>query len=156
MIGVAAVFSTVLSLLCLGAALACGCVGPWVGSAAGAIAAAALVRSARGGRAGEFPARLGPDGGVRRVPADVEDVPAVFWPIGVTASLICLRRADRNGDRWSIWRDGIAPEGFRRIAAYGVWHRSAASDLADSSELIARNAVTCTRMAPRPDWPRAE
>lgn len=156
MIGVAAVFSTVLSLLCLGAALACGCVGPWVGSAAGAIAAAALVRSAWGGRRGEFPARLGPDGGVRLGRADPADPQPVFWPIGVTASLICLGRADRTGDRRSIWRDGIAPDGFRRIAAYGLWRRSAALDPADSSELIARNAVTCTRMAPRPGWPRAE
>jgi hypothetical protein len=156
MIWVAAALSSTLSLLCLGAALAYDGIGPWVGSTAGAIAAAALVRCAWGGRRDEFAVRLGPDGGVWLLGADLGDTQAVFWPIGVTASLICLGRADRTGDRRSIWRDGIAPDGFRRMAAYGLWRRNAASDPDDSSELIARNAVTCTRMAPRPHWPRAE
>jgi hypothetical protein len=156
MIWVAAAFSTALSLLCLGAALACACVGPWLGSTAGAIAAAALVRAAWGGVRSQIPAHLGADGGVRLAVAGPAGAQAVFWPIGVTACLICVGRAGRSGERRSIWRDGIAPNGFRRIAAYGLWHRSAALDLSDSSELIARNAVTCTRMAPRPGWPRAE
>jgi hypothetical protein len=154
MIWGAAALSTALSMLCLGAAVACACVGPWIGCAAGAIAAASLMRGARGG--GRIRARLGADGGVRLAAADLGGAEAVFWPIAVTTSLICLGRADRAGDRRSVWRDQMAPDGFRRIAAYGLWHRSAASYPSDSPELIARNAVTCTRTAPRPRWPRAE
>jgi len=156
MIWIAAAYSAALSLLCLGAALACGCVRPWAGSAAGAIAAAALVRCARRGRHGQVLLSLGSDGRVGLLSEDPAQAPAAFWPIGVTASLICLSRADGTGDRRSIWRDAIAQDGFRRIAAYGLWRRSAASDPVYPSELIARNAVRCTRTALRPRWPRAE
>jgi len=155
MIWAAAVFSTSLSALCLYAALTGDRFGPWVGAMAAVIAAAALARSACNGRR-QNAALIVSEGGVRRDSPGPGVAEAVYWPISVTAGLICLVRADRTGDCLSVWRDGIAPDGFRRMAAYGLWRRNGAPNRSDSLELIGRNAVTCTRMAPRAGWPRAE
>jgi hypothetical protein len=152
----AAALSVSLVLLCLGAALCGGSFGPLVGSVAAAVAAVALVRCARASRAGQIPIQIDSEGGVRLDSADCGGAQAVFWPVAVTGSLICLARADRGCDRRSIWRDAIAPDGFRRIAAYGLWRRSVLSNPTDTSELIARYAVRCRRTVPRPGWPRAE
>jgi len=156
MIWAAAALSVSLALLCLGAALASDSFGPWVGSLAAAAAAVALLRRARASRASQIPIQIDSEGGVRLDSADCEGAQAVFWPVAVTGSLICVARADRSRDHRTIWRDAIAPDGFRRIAAYGLWRRSVLSNPTDPSELIARYAVRCTRTAPRPGWPRAE
>jgi hypothetical protein len=76
-------------------------------------------------------------------------------PACVTAWMICLAPPGGRGEV-VLWRDGVAPDGFRRLAALGLWRRGAGADPAESAELIARDAVTRTRMAPRPGWPRTE
>jgi len=75
---------------------------------------------------------------VKGVLVDGDGEPPLL-PIGVTRNVICLVRPGQWGCR-PIWRDGVAPDGFRRIAAYALWRRAAAN-LADGAELIVREAV---------------
>jgi hypothetical protein len=153
-ISAAAGFSGSLAVFCLTTAFASGRPAPACGFIAGAIATVALARA--GLRRGSDPLwlRLCPRGGV--ILGQDGACEPVFWPVGVTASLICLARTGRGSERRSIWRDGIAPEAFRRIAAYGLWRRRPVPDRADHPELIARKAVTERRTAPRGGWPRGE
>ncbi len=81
---------------------------------------------------------------------------APVYPVCITANLICLAWAGQAGRRCAIWRDAIAPQAFRRIAALGRWYRGERSGQALALELIARDAVTRTQVAPRPAWPRTE
>jgi hypothetical protein len=135
-----------MAVFCLGTAIARGAPGPVCGFLAGLIAAVALVRAARGGPA-EPALRIWPGRGV--LSAEDGDGEPPFQPIGVTRSLICLVRTRRRIERRSIWRDSIAPDAFRRIAAYGLWRRGAAPNPAQHSELIARKTVTEGPSIPR-------
>jgi hypothetical protein len=155
-ISAAAGLSASLAVFCLGTGLTSGQLGPFCGFVAGAVAAAAALRARLRRIQEPGPLRLCPHGGVLAGRDADGDGEAVFWPIGVTGSLICLARTGRSAERRSIWRDGVAPDGFRRIAALGLWRRDTVSNWTDHSELIARIAVTEQRTAARTEWPRAE
>jgi hypothetical protein len=153
-----AAFSGSVAAFCLGSWLTAGAPGPLWGLLAGAVAAIALVRGALRDPANEAVLRLCPRRGVvlgedgnGEMGAETE-----FRPIGVTRSLICLA-STRGRSQWrSIWRDSLAPEAFRRIAAYALWRRSAMPDPVHGSELIARKTVTGGQSAPRTGKPRGQ
>jgi len=116
------------------------------------MAGAALVRGSRHRSADEVALRLCPRTGAL-MREDGDGKPALR-PVGVTRNLICLTGTGPGSGRRSIWRDSIAPDGFRRIAAYTLWRRrSAASDPAHRFELIARKAVTEGQSDPRTGRP---
>jgi hypothetical protein len=135
----AAAFSGALAAYCLGQAFASAALGPLGGFVAALTAAVALGRAARGGDQ-DGPLRVCPRRGV--LSGEGRDGETPLLPIGVTRSLICLAPAGGGRPRRSIWRDSIAPDAFRRIAAYGLWHRSAGANRVDPTELIARRTVT--------------
>jgi hypothetical protein len=148
-VAAAAAFSASVAVYCLGVAAASGAAGPVCGFAAGVIATAALVRAARGSGPDPGPLRLCPHRGVLAE----GDGEAPLRAIGVTRNVICLARPGGWGHR-PIWRDGVAPDGFRRIAAFSLWRRGSGTDPADGAELIAREAVTEGRSVPRTGRPR--
>jgi hypothetical protein len=149
-----AAFSGSVATFCLGTALATGSLGPVCGFAAGTVAAAALARSVLRPRPDEGQLRLCPRRGV--LLAEDGDGETQFRPFGVTHNLICLVRTGGRSERRAIWRDSLAPDGFRRIAAYVLWRRSAMSDLTKDSELIARKTVTDSQSAPPTGRPRSQ
>jgi hypothetical protein len=153
----ACAFSGSIALVCLGAALSGGGAGPACGGLSLAIAAWALGRRALYPDCRLAPLRLCP----RRRVLSAEDAPveggdgeSELRVVGITRSLICLA-LPRPGRRLRpVWRDSIAPEAFRRIAAYALWRRSVAPESAHRSELIARNTVTDGQTVPRTGRPR--
>ena len=152
-ISAAAAFSGSLAAFCLSSAWVSARPGPAFGCFAATVAAAALIRARRRGPEQES-LRLRPQGGV--LPEhDGQGEPA-FWPVGITRPLICLARDGRNSERRTIWRDGIAPDGFRRIAAFGSWRRGATLNQADSTELIAPGSVRGGQTVPRAGRPRGQ
>jgi hypothetical protein len=151
-----AAFSGSVAAFCLGTCLTAGVTGPVWGFLAAAAAAMALGRGVLHGRPDQARLRLCPRGGLV-VGEDGDGEPgaeAEFRAVGVTRNLICLARPGRRSERRSIWRDSLAPDAFRRIAAYALWRRSAIVDPAQVSELIARKAVTGGQSAPRTGRPR--
>ena len=151
-----AAFSGSVAAFCLGTCLTAGVTGPVWGFLAAAVAAIALGRGVLRGRPDQAQLRLCPRGGLV-LGEDGDGEPgaeAQFRAVGVTRNLICLARAGRRSERRSIWRDSLAPDAFRRIAAYALWRRSAIADPAQVSELIARKAVTGGQSAPRTGRPR--
>ena len=168
-----AAFSGSVAAFCLGSCLTAGVSRPLWGFLAGAVAAAALVRAVLRAPVCEAVLRLCPRrGAVLAEDGDGEaGAETQLRPIGVTRSLICLvaphlrtgpSPAERDKvrirapQRRSIWRDSLAPEAFRRIAAYALWRRSATPDSVNDSELIARKAVTEGQSAPRTGRPRGQ
>jgi hypothetical protein len=150
----AAGLSGAVAAVCLATALAAGRSGPLAGFLAAAVAAAALIRGrSDDGREGTT-LRLAPGGGVS-LSQDRDGEPP-FHPVGVTRNLILLARVHPGRGRLALWRDSVAPDGFRRIAAYALWRRSAMSDSAQRSELIAREAVRAAQSAPRTGRPRGQ
>jgi hypothetical protein len=150
----AAALSGSIAAVCLGTALATGRWAPLGGFLTGVMAVAALVRGSRRRPADEVALRLCPRTGAL-MREDGDGKPALR-PVGVTRDLICLTGSGPASGRLSVWRDSIAPDGFRRIAAYTLWRRSAASDPAQRFELIARKAVTEGQSAPRTGRPRGQ
>lgn len=149
-VSAAAAFSGSIATACLLTAVIEGQTGPVLGFVAAATVAAALVREATRDRREQAVLRLCPRGVV--VGSALDGVGEPRWrAVGVTRNLICLAR---SGQRQAIWRDGVSPDGFRRIAAYGLWRRSALPDPDDSSELIARKTVTGEQSVPRTGRPR--
>ena len=148
----AAALSGSIAAVCLGTALATGRWAPLGGFLTGVMAVAALVRGSRRRPADEVALRLCPRTGAL-MREDGDGKPALR-PVGVTRNLIGLSGSGPASGRLSVWRDSIAPDGFRRIAAYAQWRRSAASDPAQRFELIARKAVTEGQSAPRTGRPR--
>ena len=153
-----AAFSGSVATFCLGSWLTGDALGPVWGFLAGAVAAIALVRGVLHGPADEAALRLCPrcgvvlgEGGDGELGAETQ-----FRPIGVTRSLICLASTRRRSEWRSIWRDSLAPEGFRRIAAYALWRRSAMPDPVHDSELIAGKAVTGGQSTPWTGRPRGQ
>jgi hypothetical protein len=149
----AAAFSGSMAAFCLGTAITSGSPGPVCGFLAGLAAAVALVRAVRDAPT-EGALRICPGGAL--LPVEAEDGEAPFQPVGVTRNLICLVRTRHGSERRSIWRDSIAPDAYRRIAAYGLWRRGAARHLSDRSELIARKTVTEELSVPRTGRPRGQ
>jgi hypothetical protein len=150
----AAALSGSIAVVCLGTALATGRSAPVCGFLTGVAAAAALVRASGRRCADEVPLRLCPRTGVW-MGEDGDGKPALR-AVGITRHLICLVGTGPGSGRRSIWRDSIAPDGFRRIAAYSLWRRSDAPDPAHRFELIARKAVTEGQSAPRTGRPRGQ
>ena len=151
-----AAFSGSVAAFCLGTCLTAGVKGPFWGFLAAALAAMALGRGVLRGRPDQAQLRLCPRGGLV-LGEDGDGEPgaeAQFRAVGVTRNLICLARPGRHSERRSIWRDSLAPDAFRRIAAYALWRRSAIPDPAQVSELIARKTVTGGQSAPRTGRPR--
>ncbi|HEX4584857.1 MAG TPA: hypothetical protein VH183_08510 [Burkholderiaceae bacterium] len=155
MMSAAAAFSGSMAVFCLGTAIASRTPGPAGGFLAGLIAAVALARAVRGGPAQAALLRIWPGRGVLSGEED-GDGELPYQPIGVTRNLICLARNRRRLERWPIWRDSIAPDAFRRIAAYGLWRRGAAPETAVRSELIARKTVTEGPLIPRIGRPQGQ
>ena len=149
-----AAFGGSVATFCLGTALASGKLEPVCGFVASAVAAAALARAVRRLRPDERQWRLCPRRGA--LLAGDGDGEAEFRPIGVTRNLICLACLGSDSERRSIWRDSLAPDGFRRIAAYALWRRSAMPDLAKHSELIARKTVTDSQSTTRSGRPGSQ
>ena len=151
-----AAFSGSVATFCLGSSLTTGAPGPVWGFLAGAIAAIALVRGVLRGPANEAALRLCPRRGLVLAEDEGVEVGAEtqFRPIAVTRSLICLARTGGRSEYRSVWRDSLAPDAFRRIAAYALWRRSA--EPAHSSELIARKTVTEGQSARRTGRPRGQ
>ena len=157
-----AAFSGSVAAFCLGTCLTAGVTGPVWGLLAAAVAAIALGRGVLRGRPDQAQLRLCPRGGLV-LGEDGDGEPgaeAEFRAVGVTRNLICLARPGRDSERRerrerrSIWRDSLAPDAFRRIAAYALWRRSAIANPAEVSELIARRTVTGGQSAPRTGRPR--
>jgi len=153
-----AAFSGFVAAFCLGSCLTAAAPAPLWGFLAGVVAAIALVRGALRGPADGAALRLCPrrgvvlgDDGDGEVGAETQ-----FHPIGVTRSLICLAATDGRSAGRSIWRDSLAPDAFRRIAAYALWRRSATPNRVNDSELIARETVTEGQSAPRTGRPRGQ
>jgi hypothetical protein len=143
-ISAAAAFSGSLAVFCLGTAFAGGRPAPVLGFLAGLTAAGALARAVRSPESEPAALRLCPLRGLRL--AEDGDGEPELVPISVTRNLICLARS-QGGRRWrSIWRDSVAPDGFRRIAALALWRREKAPNPAanrdEGSELIRSKAVT--------------
>lgn len=132
-----AAFSGSVAAVCLWSALASGRPGPLLGLLAGAAAAIALGRESHL-RPTQVSLRLCPRDGVLLDEGGDGETP--LRPIGVTPHLICLAKGGPNPTRLSIWRDGLASDGFRRIAAYALWRRSVIRSSTD--ELIAGKIVT--------------
>lgn len=162
-----------VATFCLGSSLTTGASGPVWGFLAGAVAAIALARGVLRAPANEAPLRLCPRRGLVLAEGGDGDVGAEteFTPIAVTRTLICLAREGnrtvpspgqrqkvrmRASESRSIWRDSLAPDAFRRIAAYALWRRSAMRKPAHDSELIARKTVTEGQSAPRTGRPRGQ
>lgn len=154
-----AAFSGSVAAFCLGTCLTAGVTGPIWGFLAAAVAAMALGRGVLRGRPDQAQLRLCPHGGLV-LGEDGDGEPgakAQFRAVGVTRNLICLARPGHRSERRerrSIWRDSLAPDVFRRIAAYALWRRSAIPNPAQVSELIARRTVTGGQSAPRTGRPR--
>jgi len=137
-----AAFSGSVAAACLWAALGSGRIGPAAAFAAAAVAAVALARGAHASL-DEARLRLCPRRGA--VLDEDGDGETPIRPIGVTPNLICLSGGKSAGGRSrqaSVWRDGLTPDGFRRIAAYALWRRSVTNDPTQHSELIARKTVS--------------
>jgi hypothetical protein len=150
-VALAAGFSGSIAAYCLGIAAVSGARGPLWGFLAAMVALGPLVRAARGPDPDPTPLRLCPRSGA--VVHGQGDGEMPLLPIGVTRNLICLARPGGWGQH-PIWRDSIAPDAFRRIAAFGLWRRGAAKDSADGAELIPRIAVTEGQSVPRAGRPR--
>ena len=148
----AAGFSGTIAVLCLGTALAAGRPTPLAGFLAAMVAAVALARGHGRDTAGTL--RLGPGGSVS-LGRDRDGEPPLR-PVGVTGNLILLARGRPGRGRLALWRDSVAADGFRRIAAYALWRRSAAPDPAQRSELIGRETVTGGQSVPRTGRPRGQ
>jgi hypothetical protein len=150
-ISAAAAFSGSLAVLCLATALVRGEPTPVLGFIAGAAAAAALVQGARRGSREQALLRLCPRGAVW-VACGVGE--AELRAVGITPHLICLARGGHGAQTRAVWRDSVSPDGFRRIAAYGLWRRGALPDRAESFELIAPEAVRGEQSVARTGRPR--
>jgi hypothetical protein len=146
-----AAFSGSVAVVCLWASLASGAIGALAGFLAAAIAVVALAHASRRG-VDEARLRLCPLRGV--VLGEDGDGETPTWPVGVTPNLICLAHGvGSSRPSWSIWRDSLPPDGFRRIAAYALWRRNVAPNLSQHSELIARKVVTEQPPNPRTGRP---
>jgi hypothetical protein len=152
-ISVAAAFSGSLAAFCLTTALVRGEPAPVCGFIAGVAAAAALVRQARRGSRDQAVLRLGPQGVVSLVCGGAE---AELRTVGITRNLICLAQSGPRSSTRALWRDSVSQDAFRRIAAYGLWRRSALPDRAESFELIARKTVRGEQSVPRTGRPRGQ
>ena len=146
-----AAFSGSVATLCLGTALAGG-VRAVCGSVVCVLAAATLGWAVRRPRAEGDDLRLCPQRGVL-LNGDGE---TEFRPVGVTHSLICLASTGGSLVQRCIWRDSLAADGFRRIAAYALWRRNVMSDSARQPELISRKTVTERQSTPRIGRPRGQ
>jgi hypothetical protein len=155
-----AAFSGSVAAFCLGTALTSGARGPICAFLAGVAAAIALARGVLRGCPDEAQLRLCPRRGLLLGEDGDGDgeagAEADFRPIGVTRNLICLVRTRRVPQRRTIWRDSLAPDAFRRIAAYALWRRSAIPNPGRRSELITRKTVTGGHSAPRTGRPRGQ
>ena len=146
----AAGFSGSVAVVCLGTALAGGRVAPLSGFLAAVVAAVALVRGH--GHDASSTLRVAPGGGVSLD----RDGEAPLRPVGVTGNLILLIRGRPGRARVAVWRDSVAADGFRRIAAHALWRRSAAPDPAEHPELIGRETVRGGQSVPRTGRPRGQ
>ncbi|HUD27200.1 MAG TPA: hypothetical protein VMQ45_16075 [Burkholderiaceae bacterium] len=153
-IAAAAGLSGSLAAFCLTTALASGEAAPLGGFMAGAVAAAALVLAARRGRQDQAALRVGPQGTVWLDCGSAGETQ--LRPVGITRNLICLARSGPGSPARAVWRDSVSPDGFRRIAAYGLWQRGTLADRAESFELIVREAVTGGQWVPRTGRPRGQ
>jgi hypothetical protein len=149
----AAAFSGALATGCLLAALLAGQAGPLLGFLAGTAAVGALVREVGRGRREQAVLPLWSERGGGSA---LDGVGEPRWRVvGVTRNLICLASSGLGRQRRAIWRDSVSADGFRRIAAYGLWRRSAPQHPVDSFELIARKSVRAEQSVARTGRPRS-
>jgi hypothetical protein len=153
-IAAAAAFSGSLAAFCLATALARNEPAPVCGFAAAAVAAAELVGEARRVRRDRPALRLDPQGAVWLDCGSAAEVQ--LRAVGITGNLICLTGWGPGAPTRTVWRDSLSEDGFRRIAAYGLWRRGARPDRTESFELIARGTVRGEQSVPRIRRPRGQ